>query len=665
MPFNRLNSQVLTPELMWKINRLGSLKSSPDGKSYIYSVSVTDMPNNKSLTNLFLVDVESGKQTQIGSPEDKISSPRFRPDGKMIGYLSSKSGKNQIWEMNLDGSNKHQLSTFKEDISGFTYSNTNKYIAYIQDVNLDIKDKDLYKDLDKTTGKVFDGLNFRHWDTWSDGSYQHVFYTNYSSTLVTDGKDILLGTDKFDAPVKPFGGEEQVIFSKDDSKIIYNSKKLTGTEYANSTNSDLYAFDIATNTTKDLTSTNLGYDNDPVLSPDGGKMIYSSMQTPAYESDKNRLLLYDFTTAQIKDITEKFEHGVDMASWSFSGKKIYFITTIHATKQLFEYDVKSDKIIQLTQGDHDYNTFALINKNKSELIIGARVNFNSPTEFFEVDPKLKTQIQITNINKDILGSVKFGKVEKRMVKAKDGKDILTWVCYPPNFDATKKYPVLLYCQGGPQSPVSQFWSTRWNFALMAAKGYIVVAPNRRGLPSFGKEWNDAIIGDYGGMPMQDYLSAIDDVAKEPYADKDKMGAVGASYGGYSVYWLAGNHNKRFKALIAHCGMFNMVSWYGSTEEMFFANHDQNGPYWSNSLNYQKNSPHKFVNNWDAPILVIHNEKDFRVPLTQGLEAFTAAQERGIPSRFLYFPDENHWVSKPQNGVLWQRVFFNWLDKYLK
>jgi dipeptidyl aminopeptidase/acylaminoacyl peptidase len=373
--------------------------------------------------------------------------------------------------------------------------------------------------------------------------------------------------------------------------------------------------------------------------------------------------LFQFKSTPAEDITKNFKYSIESFAWSPDGDKIFFLATINATRQIFVYDIKSKKISQLTEGVHDYNAIVPYKKGKDVMLIGLKSSMSSPAALYKIDMK-GNESPLENINDGLMKSISWGTVKKRMVTTTDNKQMLTWVIYPPNFDSTKKYSTLLYCQGGPQSPVSQFFSYRWNFQLMAAQGYIVVAPNRRGLPGFGQEWTDAIKNDYGGQPMRDYLSAIDDVAKEPYVNKDKLGAVGASYGGYSVYYLAGMHNKRFKCFISHCGMFNMESWFGSTEEMFFAKND-NGYYWENTENYQKNSPHKFVKNWDAPILVIHNEKDFRVPLSEGMQAFTAAQSLGIPSRFLYFPDEGHWVNKPQNSLLWNRVFFEWLGMWLK
>jgi dipeptidyl aminopeptidase/acylaminoacyl peptidase len=405
-----------------------------------------------------------------------------------------------------------------------------------------------------------------------------------------------------------------------------------------------------------------GYDFNPVFSPDGKKIVWESMKTTGFESDKKRIMVYDFGNKQYTDLSSDFDQSCTNFKWSADGKYIYFVSGINATYQVYKIEVDSKKITQITKGVHDYTEL----ETTEGIIIGTRMSMSKPSEIYRVDEKTGNETELSLTNKDLLASLEMGKVEERWIKTTDNKQMLVWLIYPPGFDKNKKYPALLYCQGGPQSAVSQFFSFRWNFQIMAANDYIIVAPNRRGLPSFGQEWNDQISQDYGGQNMEDYLSAIDEVSNEPFINKDKLGAVGASYGGFSVYWLAGHHNKRFKAFIAHCGMFNFESWYGSTEEMWFANYDLGGPYWEKPQPRSYDfSPHKFVGKWDTPILVIEGQNDFRIPYTQGMEAFDAAQLQGIPSKFLFFPDETHFVTKPQNSVLWQREFFKWLDKWLK
>lgn len=461
----------------------------------------------------------------------------------------------------------------------------------------------------------------------------------------------------------PFGGTEQISWSKDSKSIFYISKKLKGTHAALSTNNDIYQYNLETSNTLNHSSEFRGYDNDPAISPNGNLLAWLSMEEPGYEADKNRLIIKDLSKGTIKNLDKITPHTINSFIW-INNEKIAAIITIEATHQLVEIDLKKEKLNIISSGDHDINS-VLFTGDKNYPYAILKMSINRPTGLFLMDAK-GNDLQIDQENDYIVKEINWGKVEKRWITTTDNKKMLTWVIYPPNFDSTKKYPTLLYCQGGPQSPVSSFFSYRWNFQLMAAKGYIVVAPNRRGLPGFGEEWNDQIRSDYGGQAMKDYLSAIDSMSNCSFVNKDKLGAVGASFGGYSVFWLAGNHQNRFKAFISHCGMYNMESWYGTTEEMFFANSD-NGPYWDekNKSNYQKSSPHQYVKNWNTPILIIHNELDYRVPLSEGMQAFTAAQLLGIPSKFLYFPDEGHWVVKPQNSILWNRVFFDWLDEYLK
>jgi dipeptidyl aminopeptidase/acylaminoacyl peptidase len=458
---------------------------------------------------------------------------------------------------------------------------------------------------------------------------------------------------------------EQIAMSPDGKLVAFTCKKLKGKEESISTNSDIYIYNLETEATTNISQGMNGYDMDPVFSSDGKKMVWSSMATAGFESDKKRMMLYDFASKKAEDLSKDFDQS--SSNFRFNSTEpdyIYFISGINATYQIFKINIKTRKVTQVTTGIHDYTEFC-VNGNS---IVGAKMSMSMPTEIFLVNQisRGNSEQQLTFTNKEQLKNIQMGRVEEKWITTTDKKKMLVWVIYPPYFDKNKKYPALLYCQGGPQSAVSQFFSYRWNFQMMAANDYIVVAPNRRGLPSFGQEWNDQISQDYGGQNMKDYLSAIDSVAKEPNVDATRLGAVGASYGAFSVYWLAGNHTKRFKAFIAHCGMFNLESWYGETEEFWFANHDLGGAYWNKPQPKSYDfSPHKFVGNWDTPILVIHGANDFRIPATEGMQAFGAAQLKGIPSRFLYFPKETHFVTKPQNSVLWQRVFFEWLDKYLK
>ena len=682
IPFFTMAQTSLNIEKLWQLGRISEHSVSPDGNFAIYAVKNYDLKANKGTNLVYIQNIHAGKAEVITKPEQNAFGARFMPDGKKISFLSAISGEVQLYTCQTNGSNPEQITFVKGGINGYKISPTMKHLAFTMDVKLDQEVKEMYPDLDKSNARIIDGLFYRHWDAWHDYAYSHLFIqTLENGKLSGTPKDLLEG-EKYDCPVPPHGDDDEFNWSPDGTKIAYDCKKLQGTADALSTNSDIYVYDLKTEVTKNISEANQGYDKNPQFSPDGSKIAWLSMKEPGNESDRNTLVMFDYNQPKesapgdgkrqatiymmpkIIPLTNHFDYTVENFLW-LDNQKIVFTTVMNATKQiaLFNPVLKSlSRVIVLTEGEHDYTGIALIPSAKKPSLLAAKMSISMPTELFKVALNSKINTQFTYVNKAILDQTQMGKVEKRMVKTTDNKDMLVWVIYPPNFDPSKKYPTLLYCQGGPQSPVSQFFSYRWNFQLMAANGYIVVAPNRRGLPGFGSEWNDAITNDYGGQCMLDYLSAIDDVATEPYVDKARLGAVGASFGGFSVYWLAGNHNKRFKSFISHCGMFNMESWYGSTEEMFFANHDNGGPYWDQKIspNNFDASPHKFVKNWDTPILVIHNEKDYRVPLNQGMEAFTAAQLNGIKSKFLYFPDENHWVVKPQNSVLWQRVFFEWL-----
>ena len=655
--------QRLTPELLWKMARVSSPVVSPDEKTIVYGVSKYELAKNKGDRNLFIMSADGGQAQQLTNLKGSEFNVRWKPDGSKVGFLSAHSGAVQVWEINPDGSDLKQVSFIEGGVEGFEYDPTMNNILFIKSVKLDPTVNDIYKDLPKANARIIDDLMYRHWGSWHDYSYTHIFMAKYSDSI-TAITDIMEG-EKWSAPTKPFDGMEQITWAPDGKTIAYSSKKLAGKDFAVSTNTDIYLYNIDTKETTNLTEGMMGYDKEPVYSPDGSMIAWTSMETPGYESDKNRLFIYDFATKTKRYLTASFDQNVNHPVWASKGNRIYFSSGYQATQQLYalNFTDKDVAITAITSGDHNMGGFVLAGKN----LIATKTTINRAAELYKVNIKKGTIDQITAANKEIFDNLATGKVEKRWVKTTDGKDMLVWVCYPPNFDPTKKYPALLYCQGGPQAAVSQFYSFRWNFQLMAANDYIVVAPNRRGLPSFGQQWNEQISGDYGGQCMKDYLSAIDDVAKEEYVDNSKLGAVGASFGGYSVYWLAGNHEKRFNAFIAHCGLFNLESWYGTTEELFFANYDQGGAYWNDKLKdkYNQFSPHKYVKNWDAPILVIHGEKDFRVPIGEGLQAFQAAQLQAVKSRFLYFPTENHWVLSPQNGVLWHRVFFDWLDENLK
>lgn len=668
--FSGFAQNSLTPELLWKLGRVSEPQVSPDGKNVVYGVRTFDVAADKGNTDLYIIAFAGGEAKKLTSFAGTEYNPRWRPDGQKIGFLATEGGSSQLWEVNLDGSGMRQVSKLDADISNFNYAPTGTAVYYTQEVQIDKQVKDIYPDLPNAKGRLIDGLMYRHWDSWEDGAYSHVFYANYADGVISNMTDIM-PNEAFDSPLMPNGGEEQLNWSADGKMIAYACKKLSGTAYATSTNSDIYIYNLETKKTINVSEGNVGYDTEPRFSPDGKSIIWLSMERAGFEADRNRIFSYDFATKARKELTVGFDQSAGNPLWSKDGKNIYFESAIQATHQFYALTLNPGKgqmaIRKITEGTHDLHGMSIGFDGKSTVLVGTRNTISEPAEVVKVNISNGLIAQLSYANKDLLSTIKMGKVEKRMVKATDGKDILAWVIYPPDFDPTKKYPTLLYCQGGPQSVVSQFFSYRWNFQLMAANGYIVIAPNRRGLPSFGQAWNDQISGDWGGQAMKDLLSSIDDISKEPYVDKARLGAVGASYGGYSVYWLAGNHNNRFKSFIAHCGVFNLESMYGTTEEIFFATHDMGGAYWNTPkpITYDTFSPHKFVQNWNTPILVIHNERDYRVPLNQGLEAYSAAQLRGIKSKMLIIENEGHWVTKPQNSLLWQRTFFNWLDETLK
>lgn len=657
-------TQRMTPEILWSLGRVSDMGVSPDKSQVLYAVRYFDKETNKSQNDFYLISVNGGEAARLTNSPDGKFSAQFRPDGKAIGFISAKSGETQLWEMDLDGKNLHQVTFVKDGINDFKYSPDMKKILVLENVKLDKTVQDMYPDLPKANARIETDLMYRHWDQWSDYTYSHIFVGDYTSSKADNFIDIMKD-ERYDTPLKPFGGMEQINFSPDGKKIAYTCVKKTGKDYALSTNSDIYIYDISSKQTTNLTEGMMGYDKSPVYSPDGTKIVWESMEREGYESDKNRLFMLDFSTGAKTYITKDLDQNAGSVNFSDDGKMIYFISGVKATEEIYSYDLSSGDIKRITDGVHDYTGIAFAGTK----IIGTRMSMSNPVEIFSVNPYTGEETQISIVNKNMLDNIKMGEVRKKWITTTDNKQMLVWYILPPDFDASKKYPTLLYCEGGPQSTVSQFWSFRWNFQMMAANGYVVVAPNRRGLPSFGSEWNEEISGDYGGQNMKDYFSAIDDACNESYVDKDKLGAVGASYGGFSVYWLAGNHNKRFKAFIAHDGMFNFESQYLETDEMWFVNWDLGGPFWNKDNPVVKRSyeasPHNFVDKWDTPILVIHGGKDFRISYTQGMQAFNAAVLRGVPAEFLFFPEESHWVLGCQNGILWQRTFFNWLDKWLK
>ncbi|QIH38742.1 S9 family peptidase [Flavobacterium sp. Sr18] len=617
---------VMTPELLWKLGRVTPLGISKDGKNIVYKVTTPSVQENKSDSKFYILPINGGNPTEVKDTKNLLKDKNTSPDGK--------------------------------------------YIVYNEEVKIEkVHGKDFYPELEKSDVQIYDGLNYRHWDTWNEGKYNHVFYKENKESAV--GIDIMKG-ENFDSPQKPFGGDEDYIWSPDSKSILYVSKKKAGTDYAVSTNTNIFEYNLETGKTSNRTEKNLGYDTAPQFSPTGN-LTWLQMKRDGYEADKNDLIV-SFKGMKM-NLTANWDGTVDHFIWSPDGKKIYFVAPIDGTKQLFEVNFPgltnpeaSGAIIvrQITTGDFDVND--LVGFSGDNIIV-TKTDMNHAAEIFSYNLNKNTWKQLSNVNSATYNSLTLSKTERRYVTTTDGKKMLVWVVLPPNFDATKKYPTLLYCQGGPQSALTQFYSYRWNLQLMAANGYIVVAPNRRGMPGHGVEWNEQISKDWGGQVIDDYLSAIDDVAKEKYVDANRLGCVGASYGGYSVFYLAGIHNNRFKTFIAHDGVFNTQSMFGTTEEVFFSNWDFGGAYWEKDnavaqKTYTTFNPMTLVEKWNKPILIIQGGKDFRVPIGQGQEAFQAAQLRGIKSRFLYFPEENHWVLKPQNAQVWQGEFFKWLKETL-
>ena len=674
----RIEGKRMTPEALWAMGRIGSVAVSPDEKQIAYTVSYYSVPQNKSNSEIFVMNADGSSNAQITRDAWREGEPTWFKGGTKLAFLCNEGGSSQVWEMNPDGSGRKQLTQYDGDIEGFSFSPDGKKLLFIAQVKTVQSTADKHPDLPQATGVVITDLMYKHWDEWTTTA-PHPFVADFDGNAISNVKDILEGLP-YESPMKPFGGIEQLAWSPASDKVAFTCRMKTGLAYAVSTDSDIYEYDVEKGGFTNLCKQNAkasdgkdemaGYDTNPQYSPDGKYIAWQSMERDGYEADLNRLCVMDRATGEKRFVSQAFDSNVDAFLWNKDSQSIYFIGVWHGETHIYHIDLARDnKLTQLTNGMYDYASLALC----GDKMIAKRHSMSMGDEIYSLPLQYGSDFaeatQLTFENKQIYDQLEMGKVEPRWMKTTDGKEMLTWVIYPPQFDPNKKYPTLLFCEGGPQSPVSQFWSYRWNFQIMAANDYIIVAPNRRGLPGFGVEWNEAISGDYGGQCMRDYFTAIDEMAKEPFVDKERLGCVGASFGGFSVYWIAGHHDKRFKAFIAHDGIFNMEMQYLETEEKWFANWDMGGAYWEKeNATAQRtfaNSPHKFVDKWDTPILCIHGEKDFRILANQAMAAFDAAIMRGVPAELLIYPDENHWVLKPQNGVLWQRTFFEWLDKWLK
>ncbi len=687
----KLETDRMTPEALWAMGRIGSYAVSPNGKQIVYQVGYYSVEQNKGHQILYVMNIDGTSKKQLTTSNKSEVEPAWINNGQRIAFISD----GQLWSMNADGTDRKQLSNEDGGIEGFKFSPNGQKVLIIKQIAYHESIQPRPNDLPLSTGLVITDLNYRHWDEYVE-TIPHPFVANVTNNGIANVTDIM-DNEPFECPVKPFGGIEQIDWSTDSRYIAYTSRKKTGVAYAISTDTDIYLYDTENGTTQNLckptnyvepaidaTKTmanqavnnaenlknNPGYDTNPQFSPDGKYLAWQSMARNGYESDRNRLCIYNLLTKEKTYVTENLDTNVDAFSWSPNSQELFFVAVWHGTSQIYRTNLKGE-VLKQTKGQHDYGSLQMVD---AKTIIAERHSMSAPSDLYLVTTGKKAETakaeQITSENDHILCQLSFGKVEERWCKSFDGKDMLYWVILPSNFDENKKYPTLLFCEGGPQSPVSQFWSYRWNFQIMAANDYVIIAPNRRGLPGFGSEWNECISGDWTGNCMRDYLTAIDDACKLPYVDKNRLGCVGASFGGFSVYYLAGHHEKRFKAFISHDGAFNLESMYTDTEEAWFSNWEYDNAYWNaDATNRAKttyqNSPHRFVDKWDTPILCIHGEKDYRINANQGFGAFNAARLQGIPAELLLYPDENHWVLKPQNGILWQRTFFGWLDKWLK
>ena len=652
-PFLMNAQNVMTPELLWTLNKIGVSAVSPDQSSLIYTVGKTDLKTEKNNKKTYFLNIKNSEATALDLGKKALiqwDKNGLYAQEKDVIYLSKDAGK--TWA---------EFFTIGE-VDNIVISPDGKKIAFSRQVLVEkVLGKDKYTDVPKTTAHIYTDLNHRHWDYFNEGKYNHVFVVNVSDK-VENAKDLLEGK-MWDSPQRPFGGAEDFVWSPDSTQLLYVTKPLSGAEYAQSTNTDIFAYHLNSGTTQNLTESNKGYDVAPKFSPDGKTLLWMSMERDGYEADKNDIKIMDWKSHKVRNLTKDWDESVvGDVFWTQDSKTLYFTTAFRGTKQLFSLSPKTAKIQQITQGDFDVTS--IYAQNKNALLVG-RTDMNHNADLFSVDLKKGTMTQVTEVNKQNYAKITPSKTELKMVKTTDGKEMGVWFVYPPDFDPNKKYPTLLYCQGGPQSALTQFFSTRWSPALMAANGYIVVAPNRRGMPGWGTKWNEEISKDWGGQVMKDYLAATDYAKTLPYVDNDRMGAVGASYGGYSVFMLAGIHDNRFKTFIAHDGLFDMKSWYGTTEELFFANWDLGKPTDTPMPKaYTEFNPSNFVDKWNKPIMIIQGGLDFRVGYEQGQQAFQAAKLHGLKSKFLYFPNENHWVLNPHNGLVWQREFFEWLKETL-
>lgn len=665
-PDVKIENGMLTPEVLEAFGRISEAVPSPDGTKIAFTLTYEDIEENKGNSEIYLIEADGSNMKRLTKTAGSESNIQWLDD-EHIACLryDEETEAAQIFRIGVDGASAKRLSKVEKGIECFKVSPDNKRVVYSSPIQAFDKDSTLFEGLPKTSGRVIDDLGYKHWDQWVT-EIPHPFVAEFGDEI-GNAKDIMEG-EPFECPVRPFGGAESFAWSPDGKTLVYVSRKLTGKDYVFSTDTNLYSYDVESGKTTQLTEEGEfpGYDTDPAFSPDGKNLAWLSMATPKYESDKKRLMVMDLATGTKRDLTASWDYWPEQIAWAKNSKTIWFTGYYQGTEPVFTIDVQTCAIDTVAVGQYDY---ASVMPSADNAAIVLRHSMREPNEIFAVVKGQAEPKQLTEVNKELLSQLKLGDVKKVTVPTTDGKEMTCWEILPPDFDPSKKYPAILYCQGGPQQAVSQFWSYRWNFMIMAAHGYVVIAPNRRGLPGFGTEWNRQISGDYGGQNMQDYFSATDYIKSRPYVDADHVGAIGASYGGFSVYWLAGHNDGRFAALVAHAGIFNVEAQYLETEEMWFADFDLGGPYWDKeNVTAQRtyaNSPHRFVDKWTAPILVTVGELDYRILASQGMQAFNAAKMRGLETEMVVFPDENHWVLKPQNAILWQRCFFRFLDKYLK
>ena len=662
LAFFPLKAEKMTAEKLSEMKKITEVELSPDGRLILFTMNTPCVEKNTSKSDIYMMPALGGEPVRLTYNGKANYNPTWAPDSKRFGFISDRSGKPQAYTLSLEGGEGKQITDMENGVSNLLWSPDGKYLAFTSDVKLEQTIVEKYPDLKEVNARIYDKLPVRHWDEWNDEKYRHLFVVPAEGGEPRD----MMPQEKVDTPLKPFGGREQIAWAPNGTEIAYTAKKVDN--YATSTNSDIYVVPTLGGKAKNITQELPGFDMDPMYSPDGREIAFHSQARAGFESDRVRLMLYNRQSSRIRDLTDKFGQWVGNTVWASNSQSLYFSSVDTGKAKIFEISAGNGKWKALTGGFFNYGTRALQATKDGKKLIVSRESINNPVELFTLDIASGYMVkQITSINDSLMKGISPAKIEERWITSKDGAKVHCWVVYPPDFDQNKKYPMLTYCQGGPQQAISQYFSYGWSFLTMASEGYIVLAPNRRGCPGFGQDWVDAISQDYGGKPMDDILFATEALSNESYVDKNHIGAVGASAGGYAVFWLEGNHQGRFKAFVAHCGMFDMVSKYGSTEELWFPNWDNGGPYWQPGMKqkYEKNSPHEFVNNWDTPILIITGEKDFRVPYTQSLEAFTAAQSKGIPSRLLIFPNEHHWPVHPQEQLLWYKEYFRFLDSYLK